>query len=74
MRRTLAPISFALLIAFYWSAAETGGQSKGHPQAGPPPLRVMSYNIHHGSGNIASTNVLVRPGIARRQGRSASHS
>lgn len=64
MRRTLAPMSVALLVALYWSAAETDGQSKGHPQAGPRPLRVMSYNIHHGSGNIECTNVPGEPECA----------
>ena len=57
MRRTLMLLSFALLFAFYWSAAGIGGQQQGEPQAKPRSLRVMTYNIHHGSGNIECTDV-----------------
>ncbi|HSK08382.1 MAG TPA: endonuclease/exonuclease/phosphatase family protein, partial [Vicinamibacterales bacterium] len=57
MRRRLMPLLFALLFAFYWSAAGIGGSQQGDPQAKPRSLRVMTYNIHHGSGNIECTNV-----------------
>lgn len=57
MRRRLMSLLFALLLAFSFSAAAFGGQSQGDPQAKPRSLRVMTYNIHHGSGNIECTDV-----------------
>jgi len=56
MRRRMVSMLFALLVAFSWTAA-FAGQQQGDPQAGPRPLRVMTYNIHHGSGNIECTDV-----------------
>ena len=48
-RRTLV-----LLLPLCW-AVTAGAQRQGDPQAGPRPLRVMIYNIHHGTGNSPCT-------------------
>jgi len=64
MRRRLVALLFALPSVCYWSTAEVGGQSQGNPQAGPQVLRVMSYNIHHGSGNTECTDVPGEPECA----------
>ncbi len=45
---------FALLIALSL-AVIAGAQSPADPQAGPRPLRVMTFNTHHGAGNLPCT-------------------
>ncbi len=48
--RRMTALLFFLCLGFTACA-----QIQTDPQAGPRPLRVMTYNIHHGSGNLPCT-------------------
>lgn len=54
MRNHVIRVAVVVLFAFWW-ILPGNAQSQGDPQAGPRPLRVMTYNIHHGTGNVPCT-------------------